>query len=404
MAGKRKDNKGRVLPPNVSQKTDGRYIWRKLIEGKTYTVTDNDLQGLKAKIINKESDIQNGTCRDLGKATLNQYFDKYINLVDGIKPATKENYKSYWKWYIADSTIGKKQLRKIHNTEIVEVYKKLSEKLAYTTLQYVNNILYNCLDCAVHDDKLLPSNPCVRALSKIRKQEPKHREALTIEQQRLFIEYMAASRAYSIYLPLFAFFLGTGTRLGEATGITWNDIDLKESTVSINHTLSYRAIEGKRAFFISTPKTKGSFREIPLIDDLKKQLIIQKRYQLEAGIKRGYSIDNYSNFVFTTRNGVPFTPEAVNLVIRKVIEGSNLQEQERAAAEKRAPVLLPHFSAHVLRHTFCTRFCENENNIKVIQCVMGHSNIKTTMDIYNHATKEKTEEVMQGLNGKIKIS
>ena len=48
----------------------------------------------------------------------------------------------------------------------------------------------------------------------------------------------------------------------------------------------------------------------------------------------------------------------------------------------REPLLLPHFSAHNLRHTFCTRLCENESNLKVIQSVMGHSDIQTTMDIY----------------------
>lgn len=404
MAGKRKDNRGRTLPPNVSQLSDSRYIWRKRIAGKSYVLVDTDLSELKTKIIQKEADIQNGTCRDLGKATLNQYFDAYINLVDDIKLATKENYKSYWKWYIKDSAIGKKQLRNIHNSDIVELYKKLSEKLAYTTIQYVNNILYNCLDCAVHDDKLLPSNPCDRALAKIRKTPAQHREALTVEQQRLFIEYMAQSPIYSIYLPLFSFLLGTGARLGEATGITWDDIDLKAGTVSINHTLCYRAIEGKRKFFITTPKTTGSRREIPIIDDLRKQLLIQKRHQLETGIKRDHEIDGYKGFLFTTGNGIPFTPEFVNRVIRKVSEGSNEQETKAAAAENRTPVLLPTFSAHTLRHTFCTRFCENENNIKVIQRIMGHSNIKTTMDIYSHVTREKTEEVMQGLNGKIKIS
>ena len=45
-------------------------------------------------------------------------------------------------------------------------------------------------------------------------------------------------------------------------------------------------------------------------------------------------------------------------------------------------VLLPDFSAHNLRHTFCTRLCENETNLKVIQNIMGHVDISTTMDIY----------------------
>lgn len=65
------------------------------------------------------------------------------------------------------------------------------------------------------------------------------------------------------------------------------------------------------------------------------------------------------------------------------------------------PVLLPHFSAHNLRHTFCTRFCENESNLKVIQSVMGHKDISTTMDIYAEATEEKKQEIMASLQGKI---
>ena len=72
-----------------------------------------------------------------------------------------------------------------------------------------------------------------------------------------------------------------------------------------------------------------------------------------------------------------------------------------AKKEKRAAVLLPSFSAHVLRHTFCTRFCENETNLKVIQEVMGHADIKTTMDIYAEATEEKKKEVINNLQGKI---
>lgn len=65
---------------------------------------------------------------------------------------------------------------------------------------------------------------------------------------------------------------------------------------------------------------------------------------------------------------------------------------------------LPHFSCHHLRHTFCTRFCENETNLKVIQEIMGHADITTTMDVYNEATKDKKIEVFTGLEGKIKIS
>ena len=72
--------------------------------------------------------------------------------------------------------------------------------------------------------------------------------------------------------------------------------------------------------------------------------------------------------------------------------------------EQREPELLPHFSVHNLRHTFCTRFCENETNLKIIQEIMGHADISTTMNIYNEATKEKKIESFANLEGKIKIS
>ena len=65
--------------------------------------------------------------------------------------------------------------------------------------------------------------------------------------------------------------------------------------------------------------------------------------------------------------------------------------------------MLPKFSAHNLRHTFCTRLCENESNLKVIQDIMGHKDIQTTMDIYAEATQEKKQEVVAKLTGKIVI-
>lgn len=75
----------------------------------------------------------------------------------------------------------------------------------------------------------------------------------------------------------------------------------------------------------------------------------------------------------------------------------------KAKREKRKPVIIPHFSCHHLRHTFCTRFCENETNIKVIQAVMGHANIETTMDIYAEVTDLKKKEAIENLSQKLDV-
>lgn len=90
--------------------------------------------------------------------------------------------------------------------------------------------------------------------------------------------------------------------------------------------------------------------------------------------------------------------------IDRICKAYNQEEQENAARENRKPVLIRHFSVHNLRHTFCTRFCENETNLKVIQEIMGHADIETTMNIYAEATKEKKQESFANLEGKIKIS
>ena len=114
-------------------------------------------------------------------------------------------------------------------------------------------------------------------------------------------------------------------------------------------------------------------------------------------------VDGYSGFIFKSRYNTVLSPHCVNRAIDRIIKACNAKEKEEAKAEGREPELLPHFSCHHLRHTFCTRFCENETNLKVIQEIMGHADITTTMDIYNEATKDKKMESFAGLEGKIKI-
>ena len=58
---------------------------------------------------------------------------------------------------------------------------------------------------------------------------------------------------------------------------------------------------------------------------------------------------------------------------------------------------LPRFSCHIFRHTFASRFCENETNVKVIQEVMGHADVSTTMNIYAEANPEVTREALEKL-------
>lgn len=73
-------------------------------------------------------------------------------------------------------------------------------------------------------------------------------------------------------------------------------------------------------------------------------------------------------------------------------------------ARKKKYFFVPYLTRpHHLRHTFCTRLCENETNLKVIQSIMGHRNIETTMDIYAEATEEKKQESFENLATKLDV-
>lgn len=96
-------------------------------------------------------------------------------------------------------------------------------------------------------------------------------------------------------------------------------------------------------------------------------------------------------------------PAAINRAIRRIIEAHNAEEIIKAKKEQREPVIIPHFSCHHLRHTFCSRFCENETNIKIIQEIMGHASIETTMDIYAEVNSDKKKESIEKLTKNLDV-
>lgn len=106
---------------------------------------------------------------------------------------------------------------------------------------------------------------------------------------------------------------------------------------------------------------------------------------------------------FCNRFGTVPNPQTVNHTIKRIANSYNADEVVRAKKERRDPIILPNFSCHHLRHTFCTRLCENETNLKVIQSIMGHRNIETTMDIYAEATEEKKQESFENLATKLDV-
>lgn len=115
-------------------------------------------------------------------------------------------------------------------------------------------------------------------------------------------------------------------------------------------------------------------------------------------------IDGHTNFVFRDVHGKLYTTSRLNTRWRKIVKTYNEEETQKAAKEGREPYLLPKFTCHTLRHTFCTRLFEsNQVSIKSVQKLMGHAFAETSIRVYYACTTERNREEMLSLEGKMKL-
>ena len=135
-----------------------------------------------------------------------------------------------------------------------------------------------------------------------------------------------------------------------------------------------------------------------VIGDVKKLLLKLCEASTNAQV-----IDGYSGFIIQNRFGTFQNAKGINDALKRIVADYNQQEQKKAAHENRKPILLPHISCHTFRHTFCVRLCEELDKIDAIQSIMGHSDIRTTLQIYNEVNKDRQKASMELLEGKIRI-
>ena len=186
----------------------------------------------------------------------------------------------------------------------------LQDGLQIGTIKNLQIILHPVFADAVRDG-YIRTNPTDGVISDIVKSlhcETKKRRALTEVQQKAFIDFVREHKVYNHWLSMFTVMLGTGCRIGELTGLRWEDCDFQNSIIEINHTLTYSPDEdtGEYAFYISTPKTEAGIREIPMFKEVKKALLAEKKRQMRSGIRQPV-VDGYTGFVFLVAGKV-FSP------------------------------------------------------------------------------------------------
>lgn len=422
MSKRKKDNKGRLLRQGERQRKDGRYEYRYMDDsGTTHSVyswklVDTDStphgkhspQSLREMIKQINRDLNDGVSSfNAYRTPLNVFFERYMETKYELKQSTRTNYKYMYKKYVHDG-LGMKDIASIKYSDIKKFYIHLIKDLGFkpNSMETIHTVLHPIFTIAVRDG-YIRTNPTDGVMAEIKKshawEKPK-RHALTEAEQEAFINFVSGSPKYRHWASVFTVLLGTGCRVGEFSGLRWEDCDFENNIISINHNLIYRQQDnGKCEYHITTPKTASGTRIIPMLSEVKTALVEERIRQMKTGFNQTV-IDGYCGFVFKNRCGDCLNAHSINRAIERICRDYNLEEESLAAKQCRPPLLLPHFTVHNLRHTFCTRFCENETNLKVIQEIMGHADISTTMNIYNEATKEKKIESFANLEGKMKIS
>lgn len=356
--------------------------------GRRLAVYSPDLAELrkKEKEIEKDQDEEILTDTQFKSITLNELFDIYLE-TRKLTESTYANYRRMWNSLVKNE-LGQMKVVQVRPSHVRLFYSRLSkEKYAHSTIKFLHNMIFPSFEVAVDDD-IIRKNPAKRALGDYGEPEKK-RTALSFDQQKNLLNFVKNSEAFQNYLPMLQVMIGTGLRCGELIGLTWKDVDMKKRTVSVDHQLTYKNYGDVCNFHKTLPKTQAGVRVIPMSKMVGKAFETQRRLNFQAGILRDVKIEGLSDFMFMSRSGRPMMPSSVNFILRDIVKAYNKEENERAKWERRKPEELQTITAHILRHTACTRMAETDLDIKVVQYVMRHANISVTMDVYNHVTDQE---------------
>jgi integrase len=234
----------------------------------------------------------------------------------------------------------------------------LENGLASGTIKKIYNIIKSSLDHAVNMD-LLPSNPITKI--QLPKDKKKEMTVWTMEEIKSFLKVALDDRLYIA----FHLAITTGMRRGGILGLRWKDVDLHSGMLSVRQTLSK---DGKR--FLNGAKTDSSIRSIKLSEETISVLKKHKARIAKEKLKSGSHFKDY-DLVVCTSNGTPVNPNNLVRTFEKLIEEASVQK----------------IRFHDLRHTHATMLLA-----KIISELLGHSNIKTTLDTYSHVLPNMQEE------------
>lgn len=203
------------------------------------------------------------------------------------------------------------------------------------------------------------------------------KRVIEAEDMKRILDAAKASK-YENYFRILA---QTGMRPSETLGLKVSDIDLKEGVLHIRR--------GITMYGMSPLKTDLAKRDFPLSDTLRDDLIAQRN---------AVAFTTREGWLFPAADGTP-KMNAVKIALNRILRQTEVWERGGHNHLKKLSLLTPAVtcSLYDFRHTFATRMAEKGINPKMLQYLMGHSDIKTTLSYYIDVTDTMIDEAKDGM-------
>lgn len=399
---RRANNEGSIF-----QRSDGRWggaltmgydengkIIRKTIYGKTQAEVAKKLSEISGRVKSNSYELVENS--DLEKLMF-EYLMTFKKST--VSPRTFEGNIRNFKLHIVPH-IGKMKVYEIDNYTIQKfVNILLDQGYSVDTIKKCKHLLNQFFEYSI-ENKWIYTNPTLKVKVKgkrnVYEEDGDERyKALPPEIRDKFLDALNKDEANFIK-PLCITLMFAGLRIGEALALKWKNIDFANKTIkierAITQTLKFdeQGNVKDRTTVIGDTKTACSVRDIPVTDIVLETL---KQWKEKQG-KRQETNPNVTailtaptSFVFANDNGSYRTYYGTRVIFDRFKRRNGLNKY--------------HIHFHGLRHTFSNMLFEMNENPKVIQQLLGHRDVKTTITVYNSVNSDYVREATDRLNTKI---